>query len=199
LGKRFRKKGVHVGRTPHMHTFFADSSLQRLQPEQLRNNKENLMATQDIFNYIQVNETLATGGQPTEDEIRSAAAEGFTSVINLATLHPGESLEDEAGLVQSLGMAYYAIPVVWTSPQSSDFTAFEQVMLHLPAGKTLIHCAANFRVTAFYSLYALKHLGWSQAQAEAFRAQIWEGSDYPVWEQFIGELTGQIYGQGNIR
>jgi protein tyrosine phosphatase (PTP) superfamily phosphohydrolase (DUF442 family) len=153
------------------------------------------MATQDIFNYIQVNETLSTGGQPTEDEIRSAAAEGFTTVINLATLRPGESLEDEAGLVRSLGMTYYAIPVVWTSPQISDFTTFEQVMLHLSPGKTLVHCAANFRVTAFYSLYALKHLGWSLAQAEAFRGQIWEGSGYPVWEQFIGELIRLISGQ----
>jgi protein tyrosine phosphatase (PTP) superfamily phosphohydrolase (DUF442 family) len=160
--------------------------------------RENLMGTQDIFNYIQVNETLITGGQPTEDEIRSAAAEGFTTVINLATFRPGDSLEDEAGLVRSLGMAYYAIPVVWTSPQTSDFAAFEQVMQQLPPGKTLVHCAANFRVTAFYSLYAIKHLGWSQAQAEVFRAQIWEGSDYPVWDEFIGKLTQQISGQADI-
>ena len=153
------------------------------------------MATQDIYNFIQVNETLSTGGQPTEEQIRSAAAEGFTSVINLATFHPSQSLEDEAGLVQSLGMTYYAIPVVWSNPQYSDFTTFEKVMQQLPTGKALVHCAANFRVTAFYSLYALKHLGWSQAQAESFRAQIWEGSEIPVWEQFIGALTQLISGQ----
>ena len=153
------------------------------------------MATQDIYNFIQVNETLSTGGQPTEEQIRSAAAEGFTSVINLATFHPSQSLEDEAGLVQSLGMTYYAIPVVWNNPQNSDFSAFEKVMQQLPTGKALVHCAANFRVTAFYSLYALKHLGWSQAQAESFRAQIWEGSEIPVWEQFIGTLTQLISGQ----
>ena len=26
LGERFRKKGVHMGRMPHMHTFFAEFS-----------------------------------------------------------------------------------------------------------------------------------------------------------------------------
>ena len=192
MGKRFRKKGVHVGRAPHMHTFFADFLCEGFSLSSYEITRKNLMATQDIFNYIQVNETLSTGGQPTEDQIRSAATEGFTTVINLATFQPGESLEDEAGLVRSLGMAYYAIPVEWSSPQHSDFAAFEQVMQMLPPGKTLLHCAANFRVTAFYSLYALKHLGWSQAQAEAFRVQIWEGSDYPVWAQFIDELTGLI-------
>jgi protein tyrosine phosphatase (PTP) superfamily phosphohydrolase (DUF442 family) len=155
------------------------------------------MATQDIYNFIQLNETLSTGGQPTEDQIRSAAVEGFTTVINLATFDPGRSLEDEAGLVQSLGMLYYAIPVVWSNPQNSDFAAFEKVMQQLPTGKTLLHCAANFRVTAFYSLYALKHLGWSQAQAEAFRAQIWEGSEDPVWEQFISSLTKLISRQAD--
>jgi hypothetical protein len=58
--------------------------------------------------------------------------------------------------------------------------------------KMLIHCAANFRVTAFYSLYALKYLGWTETQADAFRASIWQGSDYPVWEAFIAEIKTRI-------
>ena len=61
-------------------------------------------------------------------------------------------------------------------------------------GKTLIHCAANFRVTAFYSLYALRHLGWSESQADAFRASVWQGSDYPIWETFITEMKARIAG-----
>jgi len=89
-------------------------------------------------------------------------------------------------------MIYYHIPVEWENPQDSDFDAFERVMLDLPAGKTLIHCAANFRVTAFYALYAQKHLGWSEAQAEAFRATIWRGSDYPIWERFIAHTRARI-------
>ena len=50
-------------------------------------------------------------------------------------------------------MTYHHIPVVWDDPHESDFDAFERVMQALPEGKTLIHCAANFRATAFYSLY----------------------------------------------
>ena len=146
------------------------------------------MSTQDIYNYRQVNDQISTGGQPTEEQLRAAAAEGFTTVINLATIDPRYSLADEAGLVQSLGMAYHHIPVEWENPQAGDFAAFENVMHQLSTGKTLIHCAANFRVSAFYSLYALKHLGWSKAQAAEFRAPIWAGSDYPIWEKFIDEI-----------
>ena len=154
--------------------------------------ESNKVSTTDIYNYIQVNDQIATGGQPTADHLRSAAAEGFITVINLATTQSPPALEDEAGLVRSLGLNYYHIPVEWDDPKESDFTAFEGLMKQIPTGKTLIHCAANFRVTAIYSLYAQKHLGWTGEQAEAFRAAIWRGSDYPIWEQFIAHIRAGI-------
>ena len=152
------------------------------------------MSTHAIFNYRQVDEQVITGGQPRAEQLESAADEGFRTVINLATIDPRDSLTDEAGLVRSLGMTYYHIPVDWENPRESDFEAFEGVMRTLPGGKTLIHCAANYRVTAFYALYAEKHIGWSVAKAEAFRASIWQGSDYPIWEAFIGRVRSQIAG-----
>jgi protein tyrosine phosphatase (PTP) superfamily phosphohydrolase (DUF442 family) len=150
------------------------------------------MSTREIYNYRKVNDRLITGGQPNEDQLRSAASEGFTTVINLVPLNPGHPLEDEAGLVHSLGMTYHYIPVDWEDPQASDFQAFERVMQQSSDAKTLLHCAANFRVTAFYSLYALKHLGWTEAQADAFRASIWQGSDYPTWETFVADMKARI-------
>ena len=150
------------------------------------------MGDDKMYNAVIVDEQTLTAGQPTEDQLRSAAADGYANVINLATLDPGKALPDEAGLVRSLGMAYFHIPVVWSNPQLSDFAAFESVMTQLPAGKTLIHCAANFRVTAFYSLYAQKHLGWTEERADDFWALIWTGSNNAVWEDFIERIKGQI-------
>ncbi len=150
------------------------------------------MPTADIYNYRKVNDLLITGGQPTAEQLQHAAAEGFAAVINLATERPGGSLENEAGLVNSFGMAYYSIPVAWENPTLADFYRFEQVYDQLVETKTLLHCAANFRATAFYSLYALKHLGWSAEQAETFRQSIWQGSDYPIWEQFIRDVKTKI-------
>jgi uncharacterized protein (TIGR01244 family) len=154
--------------------------------------KTKIMSTQEIYNYRKVDDQLITGGQPTEEQLKSAADEGVKTVINLATINPRYSLEDEAGLVRSLGMTYCHIPVDWENPQDSDFEAFEATLQQLAAGKTLIHCAANFRVTAFYSLYAMQHLGWSEAQADEFRASIWQGSSYPVWERFIDHMKAKI-------
>ncbi len=153
------------------------------------------MSTKNIYNYRSVNEQIGTGGQPSKEQLRSAAAEGVKTIINLATIDPRYSLDDEEGLVRSLGMAYHHIPVEWENPQESDFEAFEAVMQAQPTGKILIHCAANFRVTAFYSLFAMKHLGWTEAQADDFRASIWRGSDYPIWEKFIDDMKVKIQNQ----
>jgi protein tyrosine phosphatase (PTP) superfamily phosphohydrolase (DUF442 family) len=150
------------------------------------------MSIESIYHYCKVDDQLITGGQPTEEQLQAVSQQGFQTVINLAPISPRYSLDDEPGLVQSLGMQYHHIPVDWDNPTAGDFSTFEAVMQALPAGKTFIHCAANFRVTAFYSLYAQKHLGWSKAQADDFRASIWQGSDYPVWEAFIGDMQTRI-------
>lgn len=149
------------------------------------------MRTDDIYNFVKVSDEIATSGQPTAEQIRSLASEGFKTVINLATTDPGRAPADEAELVRALGMTYHHIPVVWDDPHEADFAAFERTMRALAPGKTLIHCAANFRVTAFYSLYAQRRLGWSAARAQAFRARIWAGSDYPIWRAFIARIEAQ--------
>lgn len=152
------------------------------------------MSTQEIYNYLKVDDRLVTGGQPTEDQLRDAAAEGFTAVVNIAPVNPPYTPEDEAGLVRSLGMDYTYIPVNWSNPTDADFEAFERAMNRLSGEKVLLHCAANFRVTAFYSLYARRRLGWTEAEAEAFRSPIWAGSEYPIWEAYVARKQAEQQG-----
>ena len=154
------------------------------------------MSTADIRNYRKVNDQLITGGQPTEEQLKSVAVDGFQTVINLATIDPRYSLPDEPGLARSLGMSYHHIPVDWENPTENDFAEFEKLMRQSPAQKTFVHCAMNFRVTAFYSLYAMKNLGWTDQQADEFRASVWAGSNYPVWEKFIRAMKEKIRGKG---
>jgi uncharacterized protein (TIGR01244 family) len=146
------------------------------------------MSTHDINNYRKVNDLLSLGGQPTEDQLKSVARDGFKVVINLATINPRYSLPNEGGLARSLGMTYYHIPVEWGNPTEDDFMAFENVFRQFSGEKMLVHCAANFRATAFYALYALKHLVWSDQQADEFMASIWEGSNYPIWDSFLDHM-----------
>ena len=153
------------------------------------------MSADEIYNACEVDDRLITSGQPSEDQLRAAAADGIDTVVNLAPHDAHNALPDEAGLVHALGMTYHHLPVVFANPTEGDFAAFEQVMAELPPdSRTLVHCAANFRVSAFYGLYAMKHFDWSVEQAEAFRAPICDGSDYPVWEAFISQMQQRLTG-----
>ena len=39
---------------------------------------------------------------------------------------------------------------------------------------------------------------YNYRKADAFRASIWQGSDYPVWEAFIGRMKTQIATVGRL-
>jgi protein tyrosine phosphatase (PTP) superfamily phosphohydrolase (DUF442 family) len=147
---------------------------------------------QDIYNYLRISDKIVTSGQPTEAQLRAAAEEGVQVVINLATLGSDTTLEDEAGLVQALGMQYFHIPVVWDNPMAEDFTKFSGVMQKAAGKYILIHCVANYRVTAFFSLYAMSVLGWSEVRADELMASIWRDGPYPIWDAFIKCMRSRI-------
>lgn len=150
------------------------------------------MSTQNIYHYVKINDRLSTSGQPAEDQLKSMAADGFQAVINLAPHDSRNALKDEAGVVRSAGMAYHYIPVDWEHPQDSDFDAFAKILNQIADQKVLIHCAANYRVTAFYSLYAMQALNWSETQADELMAHFWKHGEYPTWDGFVERLKTTI-------
>lgn len=146
------------------------------------------MSIQEIKNYCQVNDLLSLGGQPTEEQLRSLSRDGVKVVINLATINPRYSLPDEAATARALNMIYYHVPVEWGNPTEDDFESFENVFRQFSNEKMFVHCASNFRATAFYALYAQKNLGWTDEQANQLMAPVWDGSSYPIWDSFIQQM-----------
>lgn len=146
------------------------------------------MSTQDIYHYVKVNDRIVTAGQPSEEQLQSAAEEGFQAVINLAPHDSRNALPDEASTVTTTGMTYHYLPVVWENPQPDDFEKFTETLKQLGNQKVLIHCAANYRVTAFFGLYAMRELNWSEAQADQLMANFWARGEYPIWDNFIQRL-----------
>jgi protein tyrosine phosphatase (PTP) superfamily phosphohydrolase (DUF442 family) len=131
------------------------------------------MPAHEIFNFIKIDDHLSTAGMPTKAQLEDARAEGYEAVVNLVPNGQDNALKGEDEFVRTLGMAYHYIPVVWTAPQREDFARFSEVMEGLRGKKVLVHCAMNMRVTVFVSSYAMKHLGWTQAQADDLVATIW--------------------------
>jgi len=141
-------------------------------------------------NFREADSRLSTAGQPTEEQLASAAVHGVQVVINLA-LHddPRYSLQDERGCVEGCGMIYVHIPVQFATPTETDLLAFFDAMDVYRERRILVHCAANYRVTAFLGLYRVARQGWSSEEAFDLMRTVWEPNE--VWTQFIAAMLEQ--------
>ncbi len=144
-----------------------------------------------IHNYLRIDETLVTSGQPSVAELGAVASDGVEVVVNLA-LHddPRYSLPDEAGTVVSLGMIYVHIPVKFDAPTEQDLLAFFDAMDKHEGKRLLVHCAANKRVTAFLGLYRVIRRGWEIEPAFAPMNDVWQPNE--VWSSFISAMLAKL-------
>jgi protein tyrosine phosphatase (PTP) superfamily phosphohydrolase (DUF442 family) len=147
------------------------------------------MAIADIKNFRAIDERLASAGQPNEQQLAEVAGSGYSVVINLGLLDPRYCLTDEAGLCTALGLRYLHIPVAFEAPVVGDFEAFLRTMDELQAERVFVHCAANYRVSAFLALYGELRLGWDRARADELACSQWQPN--PVWLGFLATCRGR--------
>ena len=131
----------------------------------------------EILNFYQITDTIGTGGQPTPDQFTSIRDAGFTSVINLAMPDSPNALVNEGEIVTKLGMTYIHIPVPWQSPSIQDLERFLGFMEILQKQKIFVHCAANYRASAFTN----RHLRLNQNLPE-------EKATSPILKRWLPEM-----------
>ena len=106
-----------------------------------------------VLNYYQISERIGTGGQPTSEQFTAIQEAGFQTVINLAMPDSPNALTNEGAIITALGMTYIHIPVPWQSPSLNDLKKFLAFMRALESQKVFVHCAANYRASAFTNRY----------------------------------------------
>ena len=136
-----------------------------------------------IYNYLPLSSRIATSGQPTAQQIRAIAEAGFEVVINLAFPTSDNALINEKELVETTGMRYVQIPVVWEQPTEANLASFLHAMTMYESQRVFIHCAANMRVSVFMALYRIRSLGWSRDDAMQMVYEIWQPNE--IWSRFI--------------
>ncbi|MBI5952959.1 MAG: protein tyrosine phosphatase family protein [Chloroflexi bacterium] len=140
---------------------------------------------EEIYNYLQLSDILHSGGMPTPEQVSSLAEDGIEVVVNLATPKSESWMPNEQERVEAQNIAYYGIPVDWDNPTRNDLNKFTAIMDKHKGGKILVHCQANYRATVFIALYRYNFLGWTEENAFKDVREIWNPSEYPVWEKFI--------------
>lgn len=143
----------------------------------------------DIYKYRRAGEHLATGGQPSAEQLAAVAAAGCSTVINLALHEADYALPDERGTIESLGMDYVHIPVIWERPTRENLACFSEKMRALEGRDLFVHCAANVRVTVFIALDRAIRQGWP---TEVALAHVDVASLPPVWQQLISDVLDEL-------
>ena len=136
-----------------------------------------------ILNHIKINELISTSGQLKIEEFELIANEGFEVVINLAVPTTSNSLENEDKIVSNLNMSYIHIPVSFENPKISDLKLFLNILQSLGANKVWIHCAKNYRVSAFIYVYHkyILHTPFEEIDLSIF--DIWKPS--LIWQELM--------------
>lgn len=137
----------------------------------------------EIRNYIEYSPSFSSAGQPDKEQLELLKSEGFERVVYIAFSNSRGAIADEDAVVKELGMDYVQVPVIWDAPTKSDFYAFAGAMQREPGRKTLLHCQANFRASAFSMLYRVLYEGVSVADAKADMNTIWQPNE--TWKNLI--------------
>jgi uncharacterized protein (TIGR01244 family) len=143
---------------------------------------------QDIKALKINNDQVITAGLPTEQQFQLIAQAGVKTVINLIPTNNANYLSSEPKIVTDLGMSYHNIEVDWQQPTHENVEQFIQLMQANGDKPVLIHCAANFRASAFYYLYAAS----KQANPSTMEDTLSPWGDlkqsfaqYPQWQALI--------------
>lgn len=143
------------------------------------------MAIEQSYNFRRVDDRITTSGVVPKEVLEEMGNEGYGLMINLLPQGGRYSVPDEQVIMEGQKIDYVYIPVDFGAPTLEDFDAFTSAMQAAGERKVHIHCAANFRVSAFYSRYAVRQGRWSEAEAGAFVAGLWDPAENPGWPEFI--------------
>ena len=104
------------------------------------------------------------GGQPTEDQLKSMAADGLSFVLDLRAEGENRGFDEPAAL-QSLDVPYLNLPVdAERLEQPETFERFIEAMDKVD-GPVLVHCASGNRVGALYYAYLVAGKGVDREEA----------------------------------
>ena len=137
----------------------------------------------DAVNARLVFDDLWTSGQLSSADIQRLPGLGVAAVVNLALPTSSNALPGEAEEVTRLGLPYVHLPVPWEQPELAHLQQFFGVLDAFAGRRVWVHCALNYRVSAFVYLYRRLRRGESAEEASYPMRTIWKPN--PVWQAFI--------------
>jgi protein tyrosine phosphatase (PTP) superfamily phosphohydrolase (DUF442 family) len=146
------------------------------------------MNIETSYNFRKIHDRLTTSGIVLPAGLTKLASQGYEVVVNLMPDTSEHAITDERKIVESQELEYIYIPVDFGQPKRSDFDEFSEALDRISEMKVHIHCAANYRVSAFYALYAVIRGYWSTDRAWNFIHDVWQPAEHSGWSEFISDI-----------
>ncbi|MDO6776544.1 protein tyrosine phosphatase family protein [Shewanella sp. 3_MG-2023] len=142
------------------------------------------------------NSQVITAGLPTAEQFQKLKHSGVEVVINLIPKDNSNYLAAEDRLVTDAGMVYHNIEVDWQQPTMEDVAQFISIMERNNDKSILVHCALNYRASAFYYLFQLSQGADHSENAMNQALSPWGDlpqslAKYPQWKTLIDEVRGK--------
>ena len=145
----------------------------------------------NILNYIKINELISTSGQPKAKQFEILANEGFEVVVNLALHNSSNAIDNEDKIVTDLNMSYFHIPVDFENPKIGDLKLFINILQSLGSNKVLVHCALNYRASAFLYVYHKYVLKTPFDEIDLSMFDIWKPTT--IWQKLMQVELEDLY------
>jgi protein tyrosine/serine phosphatase len=158
--------------------------------------KEKKFPNIDISNFGQMNDNFYRGARPKAEELKSLAALGIKTVIDLTD----NSRDKEQPAVEAAGMRYVNIPIVdKKNPSAAQIDQFLKLTNDPATGKFYVHCAGGrHRTGVMGAIYRFNHDHWNydQAYAEMLQFDFYTSNGHGGQKEFIQSYWQQILAKG---
>lgn len=94
-----------------------------------------------------ISNEFSAGGQPTPENLKQLADEGFKSVVNLRSLDEVGALADEQQLTEAVGLQYVNVPLQSTEANAELTAKVLSEVKQLPT-PVYFHCGVGGRASA---------------------------------------------------
>ncbi|AIE76262.1 beta-lactamase hydrolase domain-containing protein [Synechocystis sp. PCC 6714] len=131
-----------------------------------------------------VSDEFLAGGQPTPEDLKQLAAEGFKSVVNLRLPDEAGVLADEQQLAEGEGLHYVNVPLQSTEAKAELTATVLSEVEKLPT-PIYFHCGAGGRASASALIAFATQQKLSREAVLAKAEQLGINQEQPQLKQFL--------------
>lgn len=117
----------------------------------------------NIGNFYQYSEELASGAQPSIEQLQELKNNGYEVIFNISPQSARNSMVNEAEVVEKLGMDYVHFPVDCTNLRPIHYKAFEGIMKGISDKKVFVHCGGNIKSSNLIHMYHVLNKGMNES------------------------------------